>query len=87
MPSPRAKFPIFNATPQKRGSQSLGERLHREGYDVRSCGDVAQAKELLETSTFDVILLDVMLPDGNGFELCDISVRDGAPYGEAPAPS
>jgi two-component system, OmpR family, alkaline phosphatase synthesis response regulator PhoP len=48
----------------------LGERLHREGYDVRSCGDVAQARDLLETSIFDVILLDVMLPDGSGFELC-----------------
>jgi two-component system alkaline phosphatase synthesis response regulator PhoP len=48
----------------------LGERLHREGYDVRSCGDVAQARDLLEASTFDVILLDVMLPDGSGFELC-----------------
>lgn len=48
----------------------LGERLHREGYDVQSCGDIAQAEELLKDSTFDVILLDVMLPDRNGFELC-----------------
>ena len=48
----------------------LGERLHREGYDVRSCGDVTQAAELLKDSAFDVILLDVMLPDRCGFELC-----------------
>jgi two-component system alkaline phosphatase synthesis response regulator PhoP len=48
----------------------LGDRLRREGYDVKSCGDVAQANELLKGHSFDVILLDVMLPDRSGFELC-----------------
>jgi DNA-binding response OmpR family regulator len=48
----------------------LGQRLRREGYDVRSCGDVAQADELVKDHAFDVILLDVMLPDRSGFELC-----------------
>jgi DNA-binding response OmpR family regulator len=48
----------------------LADRLHREGYDVQSCGDVAQAQDRLRASAFDVILLDVMLPDRSGFELC-----------------
>jgi DNA-binding response OmpR family regulator len=48
----------------------LGGRLRREGYNVKSCGDVAQAEELLKDHTFDVILLDVMLPDRSGFDFC-----------------
>lgn len=48
----------------------LGDRLRREGYDVKSCGDVGQAEELLRDHSFDVILLDVMLPDRSGFEFC-----------------
>jgi two-component system alkaline phosphatase synthesis response regulator PhoP len=48
----------------------LGDRLRREGYNAKSCGDVAHAEELLKDHTFDVILLDVMLPDRSGFEFC-----------------
>jgi two-component system, OmpR family, alkaline phosphatase synthesis response regulator PhoP len=51
-------------------SSLLGDRLRREGYDVKSCGDVAQAEELMKSHSFDVILLDVMLPDRSGFEFC-----------------
>jgi two-component system, OmpR family, alkaline phosphatase synthesis response regulator PhoP len=51
-------------------SALLADRLHREGYDVHACGDVAQAQDRLSASVFDVILLDVMLPDRSGFELC-----------------
>jgi DNA-binding response OmpR family regulator len=58
-------------------SNLLGERLHREGYDVRSAGDVVRAEELLKDHVFDVILLDVMLPDRSGFELCaDLRTRE-----------
>jgi two-component system, OmpR family, alkaline phosphatase synthesis response regulator PhoP len=48
----------------------LEDSLHREGYDARSCGDVASAEQELRSQNFDLILLDVMLPDRNGFEFC-----------------
>jgi DNA-binding response OmpR family regulator len=48
----------------------LGNRLRREGYDVKTCSDVARAEALLRDHSFDVILLDIMLPDRSGFELC-----------------
>src|SRR5262249_13974879 len=48
----------------------LGGRLRREGYDVKCCGDVAQAEERLKSNSFDVILLDVMLPDRSRFDFC-----------------
>lgn len=53
----------------------LSGRLGREGYDVRTCGDAAQAEQALRSHSFDVILLDVMLPDRSGFDLC-AALRD-----------
>src|SRR5262245_7113554 len=44
--------------------------LRREGYEPRSCGDVAHAEQELSNHSFEVILLDVMLPDRSGFEFC-----------------
>lgn len=53
----------------------LAGRLRREGYDVRSCGDATSAEELMKDHCFDVVLLDVMLPDSSGFEYC-AALRD-----------
>ena len=36
---------------------------------------MSRAEELLKTQGFDVILLDVMLPDRNGFQFCS-ELRD-----------
>jgi two-component system, OmpR family, alkaline phosphatase synthesis response regulator PhoP len=44
--------------------------LRREGYEPTSCGDIAHAERELKSQNFDVILLDVMLPDRSGFEFC-----------------
>jgi DNA-binding response OmpR family regulator len=48
----------------------LEDDLRMEGYDVEVIGDGAAAsKRALETA-FDLILLDVMLPGRDGFEVC-----------------
>jgi two-component system alkaline phosphatase synthesis response regulator PhoP len=44
--------------------------LRREGYEPRSCADAGHAEQELKHRVFDVILLDVMLPDRTGFEFC-----------------
>lgn len=44
--------------------------MKREGYDVRVAGDGEAALEALATSAPDLVILDVMLPKMNGFELC-----------------
>ena len=44
--------------------------LEQENFQVISALDVEKAKEILNQETIDLILLDVTLPDGNGFELC-----------------
>ncbi len=49
--------------------------LQQEGYDITICYDVACGKKQIEGKKFDLILLDVTLPDGSGYELCKM-VRD-----------
>jgi len=43
--------------------------LESEGYDVREAATYAQAMQLLGKSTFDLVICDVVLPDGNGLDL------------------
>ena len=49
---------------------TLTDRLVAEGYDVESEGDAVRGLATGSTRTFDLILLDVMLPGGNGFDVC-----------------
>ena len=44
--------------------------LHDHGYDVRSAATGEQALELLGQERPDVVLLDLMLPGIDGFEVC-----------------
>lgn len=48
---------------------SLTRILEDEGYEVESCGNIADAEKCLEEVDPDLILLDVKLPDGNGIDL------------------
>jgi two-component system, OmpR family, phosphate regulon response regulator PhoB len=48
---------------------TLQERLAREGYGVRWVKTQADAKAALAESWWDLVILDVGLPDGSGFDL------------------
>lgn len=45
--------------------------MRRAGYDTVSVGDGTAAAEVLEEKKFDLVLLDVMLPGIDGFELME----------------
>lgn len=47
----------------------LGEYLESEGFSVRSVHDGAHALEVAQQETWDAIILDVMLPGMNGFDV------------------
>ena len=49
---------------------TLTDRLRSEGYLVSSATDGSAGLQLATSNTFDVMLLDVMLPGINGFDLC-----------------
>ncbi|MFC1522132.1 response regulator [Elusimicrobiota bacterium] len=40
------------------------------GYDVATCRDVRSAMKWLEKNTANLVLLDIMMPDTHGLELC-----------------
>jgi two-component system response regulator RegX3 len=48
----------------------LSEALRREGFEPHVAGTAAEALELAESTGPDLVLLDVMLPDGSGFDVC-----------------
>lgn len=44
--------------------------LEQEGFQVISAKTAKESKEKLDNKSIDIVLLDVSLPDGNGFEIC-----------------
>ena len=46
--------------------------LSADGYDVISASNVKTATQALNSREFDLVLLDINLSDGNGFELCKL---------------
>lgn len=48
----------------------LVELLRAEGFDTQIAGSKKEASECLLIQAFDLVLLDVSLPDGNGFSIC-----------------
>jgi two-component system nitrogen regulation response regulator NtrX len=49
--------------------QSLETILREEGYAVASSGTATEALELIRDVEYDVVLLDIWLPDGDGLEV------------------
>jgi len=49
---------------------TLSDRLVSEGYDVETAGDGEEALAEAATGGYDLIVLDVMLPRMNGFDVC-----------------
>ena len=48
----------------------LTEALTSEGYTVTGCRDGGQALALIKQSQPDLVVLDVMLPHKNGYDIC-----------------
>lgn len=61
----------------QRGLQS---HLSRRRYQVATCGDLASARTLLGEDNFELVLLDLRLPDGEGSTLLEeIQQQPGRP--------
>ena len=50
--------------------RNLSALLKSEGFDTVSAYDVKSAGDKVSEMRFDLVLLDINLPDGNGFSLC-----------------
>ncbi|HEY9172660.1 MAG TPA: sigma-54 dependent transcriptional regulator [Verrucomicrobiae bacterium] len=49
--------------------KNLEHQLRQRRYDVASCSTIASAQEYLGKDNFDLVFLDVRLPDGDGTDL------------------
>jgi len=57
---------------------SVGDRLRAEGYDFESVPSAETASSRLGSSTYHLVLLDIMLPGMSGFELIKALRAKGA---------
>jgi DNA-binding response OmpR family regulator len=51
-------------------SAMVGDYLRNSGFEVEVAGSLAAGRERLASETFDALVLDLMLPDGDGLDLC-----------------
>ena len=54
---------------EKRMAQALCELLRQENYEVDHCANGEDGLLLIERGVYDVVILDVMLPGMDGFEI------------------
>ena len=55
---------------------NLTEYLTTEGFSVKNANGQSRALELIYSESFDLVLLDVSLADGNGFAVCSAIKAD-----------
>ena len=53
--------------------------LEKNGFALDVAQTIAQANACLQSASYDLLLLDITLPDGSRFDLCDSVRRQGNP--------
>jgi len=71
-----ANILVVDDTPQN--VKLLGDLLAVKGFAVATAADGKAALELARARPFDLVLLDVMMPGIDGFEVCERLRADGA---------
>ena len=50
--------------------RTLEYNIAREGFNVFTASSISEAEEAIKSHSISLVLLDLMLPDGSGLELC-----------------
>ena len=50
--------------------KTLVYNIAREGYDVTTASSLSEGKQHIDLASFSLVILDLMLPDGSGLDLC-----------------
>jgi two-component system, OmpR family, response regulator RegX3 len=66
----RRKRTVLLVEDEQSITEPLAEALGREGFETKVAGSVAESLELAKRFRPDLVLLDLMLPDGSGFDVC-----------------
>lgn len=62
----------------------LQETLEDEGYNVVEAEDGKQAQEKLSSHPFDLVILDYMMPEATGIEVCEWLRQSGGVNAQKP---
>lgn len=57
-------------------NKTLAYNLASDGYDVAEAFNAGTAAAKLNSCEYDLVLLDINLPDGNGYDLCKLIKPD-----------
>jgi DNA-binding response OmpR family regulator len=68
LPAAGARILVVEDDPNLR--LTLVDNLEEEGYGVEAASTLAEARAKWKATDFDVVVLDIMLPDGDGYSLC-----------------
>ena len=52
-------------------NRGISFKLKNEGYNVCTAFNIKEAKDVFENNKVDLIISDVGLPDGSGFDFCE----------------
>ena len=62
---------------------ALNELLKPEGYEVHLVAGGAEALDKLDQTGYDLLMLDIIMPEMDGFELCR-KIREREDYRDTP---
>lgn len=79
----RVKPLILDVDDDEAGRYAVSRQLTQAGYEMRGAGNGAQGLEIAARERPDLIILDVRLPDIDGFEVCR-RIRAMEPIAETP---
>src|SRR4026208_485383 len=57
--------------------QALSRLLNHFGHDISIAEDARSARDMINAKEFDVVLCDIALPDGNGYDVIAEAKRQG----------
>ena len=70
-PEERTEFKILIVDDNPKNIQVVGNLLRLEGHPTAFAFNGKQALEMIKTDNYDLILLDIMMPEMDGFEVCE----------------
>lgn len=78
---PMEKILVVDDAPEI--TQTIVEIFSSSSIQADAAGSVEEAMALVQANQYDLLVLDILLPDGNGFELCT-KIRSLRHYKETP---
>src|SRR5687767_11311979 len=68
---PDSKKRVLIVEDERPLAHALGLKLQHEGFDVTTATNGQECLDLLEKETFDVLLLDLIMPEMDGFQVLE----------------